>query len=107
MTADHLMLLCLLFLPVAAAVVVPLLGPKQGDAVPWTSLAASVVVLLLALTLAAHFWELDRAPPSKTAPDGATLPTFHPEFVPGAAADRPHETTWTVLNLGPAAVQFF
>ena len=42
-------------------------------------------MLALALTLAVRFCELDRPQPTGTAKDGSKQPTFHPEFVPGAA----------------------
>jgi NADH-quinone oxidoreductase subunit M len=95
----RILLLILLALPLAAAVVVACLGPRRLDAIRWISLLAAVTGLLLALILAVNFADLpDHAP----GPDR----TFHPEFVPGAGADR-HATTWDLLPLGRGAVQFY
>src|SRR5262245_49150313 len=108
MTADHLMLLCLLFVPLAGSVVVALLGPRRDDVVRWVSLAAAVVTLLLALTLAGRFMSLGRPmPPLADAAGKAPLPTFRPAFVPGSTESQPYTTTWEVLRIGPAAVQFY
>src|SRR5436190_17308319 len=100
MTADHVILLCLLFLPLVAAVIVWCLGPTRGPQIRTVSAAASVVVLALAALLAGRFMSLDR-----TA--GAGVATFVPEFVPGSTTGAPHKTTWDVVPMGNGAVQFY
>jgi NADH-quinone oxidoreductase subunit M len=102
MTADHYVLLCLLGLPLAAAAVVASLGPGRASLCRWLSLGVSVVVLVLALVLAGRFMSLEGH-----GPDLRALPTFTPEFVPGATAAQPHRTTWDLLPLGTGAVQFY
>ena len=101
MTADHYVLLTLLGLPLLAAFVVAGLGHERAAAVRWVSLGASLVELLLALTLAVRFMGLEH-----TLEDKA-FPTFVPEFVPGSVAADPHRTDWNVLRLGPGSIQFF
>jgi NADH-quinone oxidoreductase subunit M len=109
MTFDHHVLLWLLGVPLASAVVVALLGPARGHLVRWISLAASVVTLVLALTITGRFMSLQghgidvRAQPGRAA----VLPTFQPEFVPGSTAEAPHRTTWDLLTLGPGVIQFY
>lgn len=110
MPADQLMLLCLLFVPVAAAIVVAALGPRRLDAIRWISVAASVVTLLLAIVVTVSFTSLSRGQPQKAVagPAGLTLPTFQPEFVPGSPANgSAHDTSWAMVNLGPGVVQFY
>ncbi len=100
MAVEHLGLLMLLFLPLAAGIVVGGLGSGRAEAIRWISLATSLVVLVLALVLAGRFMALDR-----TAGDAIS---FRPEFVPGArSAPHQHETSWQVLTLGPGKVQFY
>lgn len=106
MLTEHWGLLLLLFLPLAAGVLVAWLGPARGDAIRLISLVTSIVVLALALGMAFRFMVLERnrIADTKLAP---TAPSFRPEFVPGASADNPHQTTWNVLSLGPGTVQFY
>lgn len=102
-------LLCLLFVPLAGAVVVAALGPTRKDAIRWISLTTAVVTLVLAVAISVRFVSLGREPPRKVLPGpaGLTLPTFHPVFVPGARPESPHETSWDLLNIGPGAIQFY
>jgi NADH-quinone oxidoreductase subunit M len=97
------LLLFLLGIPAAAAVVTALLGPRRGAAIRWVSLAATVAGLVLAVILAVNFVRL---------PERGRLTTFQPEWVPGAAHEGDHTTTWTLLSLTrspdqPGEVQFF
>src|SRR5579872_5927884 len=73
-------LLWLLFLPLATAVVVALLG-KRADAVRWLSLAATVVCLALAVAVAIDFANTPRIQRDDT--------TFQPRL----------ETRWELLRL--------
>src|SRR6202011_258871 len=108
MTLDHLVLLFLLFLPLAGAILVWLLGPNRGDLIRWVSLGASVTTVALALVLAARLMSLERkAPARQDAKGNRILPTFRPEFVPGASSGHPHATTWDLLDLGPGPIQFY
>lgn len=97
-------LLILLFLPLAAGIVVACLGPRRGDIIRIVSLATSILVLALSLMLAGRFMILER---TSEAGQALTSPSFRPEFVPGATANDPHDTTWTFLSLGPGVVQFY
>ncbi|HVS40115.1 MAG TPA: NADH-quinone oxidoreductase subunit M [Gemmataceae bacterium] len=93
------LVLLLLMLPLAGAVAAALLGSGRPAAVRWVSLAAAAATLVAAVAVAAGFVNL---PPH----DGAR--TFQPEFVPGAAADLPHATTWNLLMLRQGtAIQFY
>src|SRR6516165_843495 len=103
----RVLLLCLLALPAAAAAVVGLLGPRRLAPIRWLSLAASVGTLVLALVLA---WQLCVRRAESAAPRPAGMfTTFYPEFVPGAPGEsgNRHATSWTLLRIGPGAVQFY
>jgi NADH-quinone oxidoreductase subunit M len=100
MTVEQLGVLGVLLVPLAAAVVVWCLGPARGPAIRAVSVAASVVTIVLALYLAGAFMALERGSAGQSA-------TFVPEFVPGSSAEAPHQTTWTVLGIGPGPIQFF
>jgi NADH-quinone oxidoreductase subunit M len=104
-------LLCLLALPLAAAIVVALLGPRRKEAVRWISLAATCTSLFLALLLAWRFMNLPRQ-----APDHSQHPTFQPVFVPGSPGivrnfqgevSDPYATSWDMMTLGRGAIQFY
>ena len=105
MPPDQLIVLALLVLPLAGAIVVWLLGPTRGPAIRSTSVAVSVVMLVLAAVLVTRFLSLDRTTVEASS-------TFVPEFVPGSKAD-PHRTTWTLVPLAvnkeniPGGIQFF
>jgi NADH-quinone oxidoreductase subunit M len=108
MTLDQprLALLWLLAVPTLAAGVVAALGQRRAAAVRWVSLVASVVTLVLAALVAWHLCVLQRTVPLPPTP------TFRPEFVPGSSSLDPldpasHVTTWDMLQLGPAAIQFY
>jgi NADH-quinone oxidoreductase subunit M len=99
------LLVLLLALPVAAAIVVALLGPRRLPAIRWISLAVTVADLVIASLLAIGFVEIRNAAPERAA---EPVPTFHPEIVPGATEADPHRTTWDLVNIGSqGAVQFF
>ncbi len=93
MDFPQLCLLGLLVVPLAAAVVVALLGPNRGDMIRRLALAATVLTLVLAVLVTQAFVTRER-------PASSTL-TFQPEFVPGP------EGGWTLLQLGPSAVRFY
>jgi NADH-quinone oxidoreductase subunit M len=120
MTADQILLLCLLLLPLAGAIVVDALGPRHRNPIRWISFATAVATLVLAAILTVRFSTLTRSQPAKPLPGGAglSLPTFEPVFVPGSpghrkgavglpAEDNAHETSWDMLHLGPGVVQFY
>lgn len=110
MPADQLLLLCLLFVPLAGAIIVAALGPTRRDAIRRISVATAVATLLFAFAVTIGFCLQPRLQPTKVLPGAAalTLPTFEPLFVPGSPAHgSDHETSWTMVNLGPGAVQFY
>jgi NADH-quinone oxidoreductase subunit M len=93
------LLLCLIALPAIAAAIVASLGPRRAAAIRWISLATTLIGLLLTVILVIGFISV-RATPSTE--------TFTPEIVPGASADRPHQTTWQLIPFGQlGAIQFF
>src|SRR5689334_14390698 len=100
MTTETLrvLLVAMLVVPLAAAVVAGLLGPRRGAAIRWVSLAATLASLVLALVLAVNF--ADRQARAAGEPPPAT---FRPEFVPGDPGDT-HGTTWNMLPVGGSAV---
>jgi uncharacterized membrane protein len=116
---EQVLLLVLLFLPLAAGVLVALLGEGRAQQVRWISALTSVICLGLALFLAGRFMALDRTPVPEPGKDlkAATVFTFEPEFVPGSpgktldaegkAVPNPHGTTWQLIPLGQGAIQFF
>jgi NADH-quinone oxidoreductase subunit M len=98
------LMVVLLALPVAAAIVVALLGPRRLPAIRWISLAVTVADLVIASLLTIGFVEIRSAAPERAA---EAVPSFHPEIVPGANTD-PHRTTWDLVNIGSqGAIQFF
>jgi NADH-quinone oxidoreductase subunit M len=109
MPADQIFLLCLLFVPLAGAIVVAVLGPARKVEIRWISLATAIVTLALAIAVTIGFMSMTRQQPRKVlaGPAGLTLPTFEPVFVPGSTAGHRHETTWSMLELGPGSVQFY
>jgi NADH-quinone oxidoreductase subunit M len=69
----------LLIVPTVAAAAAAALGPRQGPAIRWLSLAATFAALVLAVTLAVLF--ADRpALENAHAPGPARVPTFAPRF---------------------------
>jgi NADH-quinone oxidoreductase subunit M len=105
MTTEQLAVLLVLVIPLAGAVVVWCLGPQRGPAIRNVSVAASVVTLVLSLYLAGAFLSLPDRPGTLDARQNRL--TFVPEFVPGATAAKPHETTWDLVAFGKGHVQFF
>jgi NADH-quinone oxidoreductase subunit M len=74
-----LLLPLLIALPIFAAIVVAALGPRQGEAIRRISLAATLVVLVLAAWLAIDFVRVRDARPESRALE-AVIPTFEPEL---------------------------
>jgi NADH-quinone oxidoreductase subunit M len=97
------LLCCLLALPLASAVMVALLGPRQGQAIRWISLACTVVCLVLAITVSVHFVQLSGLRGQPSPGEGLT---FQPEMVPGDPGDK-HVTTWTLVPVGATGIQFY
>jgi NADH-quinone oxidoreductase subunit M len=95
--APPILLLFLMALPLVAAAVAGALGPERPDLVRRISLVATLVTLAIAVGLSVFFVTIQRQ----------GLSTFQPEFVPGATAEKPNQTTWGMLALGPGVVQFF
>jgi NADH-quinone oxidoreductase subunit M len=100
----RVLLVALLVIPLGAAIIAGLLGPRQGPAVRWVSLVATLAMLALALVLAVGFADLRARFPEGPDARGAT---FRPEFVPGADPQDRHRTTWDMLPVGSGAVQFY
>jgi NADH-quinone oxidoreductase subunit M len=87
-----ILVLLILAIPLAAAMIVAVLGPGRGSAIRRISLAATAVNFLFALILACGF--------SASQKDGEETGTFRPEFV----------TSWDLLRFGSspgAAIQFY
>jgi NADH-quinone oxidoreductase subunit M len=113
----RVLLVCLLAVPSIAAVVVALLGPRRSNAIRWISLGAMLFNLLLAIVLAAGLVSLRSRPADEkkttasTATGDASVPTFKPEIVPGAAENTGgarHRTTWHLLDFGElGSVDFY
>jgi NADH-quinone oxidoreductase subunit M len=103
---EHFLELSLIALPLLGAIVVAAMGPARGPAVRAVSVGVAVICLAFALLLAWEFMALDRAgQPATPGADGRLA--FTPRFVPGSTEARPESTTWDVLPLGAAAVQFY
>jgi NADH-quinone oxidoreductase subunit M len=100
-------LLLLLWSPLVMGVVAALLGARRANLVRWLSVATALLSLILATGLSAQFVHLESARAQGPGAASTAVPTFHPEFVPGAPSDDPHVTTWDLLRLGPGAVQFY
>jgi NADH-quinone oxidoreductase subunit M len=87
-----ILVLLILAIPLAAAMIVAVLGPGRGSAIRRISLAATAVNFLFALILACGF--------SASQKVGEETGTFRPEFV----------TSWDLLRFGSspgAAIQFY
>jgi len=82
-------LILLLALPAVAAVVVAWPGAWPGTAGAANQPRRDVLGALLAMG-ARH-----RLLAARTAGDGTT---FHPDFVPGSTAEKPHETSWSMID---------
>src|SRR5205807_3259634 len=79
----------LLIIPLAAAIIVALLGPRRTEPIRWISLAATLASAILALILAGNL----AAEPPRTS----TAMTFEPSYV----------TQIDVLPVGPGVIQFY
>src|SRR5438552_8644316 len=91
-------LLCsLLVIPLAAAVIVALLGPQRTLEIRWVSLAASLAAAVIALVLAVNLAVERGAQPGESPLKSATLLTFEPSYV----------TILDVLPIGPGVIQFY
>jgi NADH-quinone oxidoreductase subunit M len=88
---SQVLLLGLLGIPLLAGLTVALMGPRRERAIPWVSLGATLVCLLLAVGAAGSLASLPGAA------TGSPAKSFHPEF----------ETRLTLLRLGPGAVEFY
>jgi NADH-quinone oxidoreductase subunit M len=102
-TFEHYLELALIVLPAVGAAVVAALGPRRGEMIRAISVAVAVVCLGCAAALAFSFMQLDRS----SQPKAEARLSFTPQFVPGSTSNNPHATTWDVLPLGSAAVQFY
>ena len=87
----------LLIVPLAAAVVVALLGPRRTLAIRWLSLAATLVAAVIAFVLAVNLVNERALQPGGAALKAATIPTFDPSYV----------TQLDVLPVGPGIIQFY
>ncbi len=89
----------LLLVPVAAAVIVAVMGAPRVAIIRWISLAATAVSALLAFALAIGLAVHVAASSGKSAPEPAAgqLPTFQPIYV----------TQFDLLKLGPGSIQFY
>ncbi|MSU76529.1 MAG: NADH-quinone oxidoreductase subunit M [Gemmataceae bacterium] len=85
------LLLILIFLPVAAAVLVACLGPARAQLVRQISLLASVAGAVIALVIAIGF--------ISNRDHAKQIHRFEPMFVPGNTTDAPHATTWNLIDL--------
>jgi NADH-quinone oxidoreductase subunit M len=92
-----ILLIFLLIVPVAAALVVALLGPNRPELVRRFSFCAALVTFVISALLVVFFLITERI--------GAE--TFQPVFVPGATLTHPYETNWGMLALGSGVVQFY
>src|SRR5438105_5997822 len=91
-------LLCiLLVIPLAAAVIVALLGPQRTPEIRWVSLAASLAAAVIALVLAVNLAVERVAQPGESPLKSPTLLTFEPSYV----------TIIDVLPVGPGVIQFY
>src|SRR5438105_7925587 len=91
-------LLCiLLVIPLAAAVIVALLGPQRTPEIRWVSLAASLAAAVIALVLAVNLAVERVAQPGESPLKSPTLLTFEPSYV----------TILDVLPVGPGVIQFY
>src|SRR5262249_5008370 len=78
-----------------------------AHAVRWISLLASIASVVLSLILAGRFMALETSGKHPAPARDAAAITFSPEFVPGSTSADPHNTSWTMLNLGSGKIQFF
>lgn len=101
MSMDDLrtLLLVVLALPAVAAVAIACLGPRNGPAVRWTALGATVLNLLLTVVLVGEAVPRLKQPLPENGPA-----TFRPTIVPGDPGRdaETHDTGWVLMPLGDA-----
>jgi len=121
MDQPRLELLLLLWLPLAAGIVVGLLGPRRGNLIRWISAVTMGITLVLALGLSLRLMALNDERAEQVRQDkqkSSNLPTFRPRFVPGSPGivreegrlrqdTDPYATSWNILPLGQGAIQFY
>lgn len=114
-------LLVLLWLPLAAGIVVGLLGPRRANLIRWIAAGVTAVTLILSFVSAGRLMRLYAVDGDRIAAERALeTPTFYPEMVPGSPGfhkdqtgrlllDKPdpHATSWDLLRLGNGAIQFY
>jgi NADH-quinone oxidoreductase subunit M len=94
------LLIVLLLLPAVAAIVVAALGAGKAPLIRRVCLGVTIADAAIAILLAMGLVSARR--------DMEALATFQPEIVPGAAAGMPHQTTWTLIDLGQTgAIQLY
>jgi len=121
MTFDHLLLLALIVVPLAAGILSACLGKARRNAIRWVAVGASLLTLAVSLLIAGNFMSIERDE-VRIAEVGQTpgaFATFSPEFVPGSHVERPptaksplpvtdfHATSWDLIPLGKGAIQFY
>ncbi|MFQ3651322.1 MAG: NADH-quinone oxidoreductase subunit M [Gemmataceae bacterium] len=100
---ESLSLLGLLLVPGVGAVGCWLLGPTRPAVVRLLALGISLACLVMAISLTVAYLRLERPAVPLTGPV-----TFVPAFVPGATAEQPDVTSWTLLPLGEkGGLRFF
>jgi NADH-quinone oxidoreductase subunit M len=120
MDALRLLILLLLALPAVAAIVAALLGPGRTALIRQVCLGVTLADAVIALALALGFVNArsdvevrsaggrDQVVVRQGDKSVEQLKTFRPEIVPGATAESPHKTTWTLIDLGrTGAIQFY
>ena len=103
MSPATVLMVGLLAIPVLAALVVAALGPNRGPLIRWVALTAVSLDLLLAVFVCVTFLEIRYG----RYDDPIARGTYVPELVPGSTAADPHNTTWTLLEIGGKPVARF
>lgn len=100
-------LLILLWLPLAAGVIVGALGPRRANLVRWIAAGVTTFTLVVSFVSAGRLMLIQNRQPALTQVPAGTMPTFYPELVPGAKESNIHATSWDIVRLGPGAIQFY
>src|SRR5947209_2319139 len=87
----------LLIIPLAAAIIVALLGAGRTVAIRWISLAATLICAVIAFVIAVNLANERAAQASGSPLKAATAPTFDPSYV----------TQLDVIPVGPGVIQFY
>src|SRR5438132_9523225 len=87
----------LLIVPLAAAIIVALLGTQRTLAIRWISLATTLCCAVIAFVVAVNLAGERAAQASGSAFKAATSPTFEPSYV----------TQLDVMPVGPGVIQFY